>query len=114
MVGCQAKWYARLFQKGSITRSLFPVFQMFQRYVESRIHSLDWRNFRERKGKNNSTSGFLENGGLAIFVTISQNGISQIKLLPNVHNPLVIQFVTGMANIRDVIPYPRTPRSADF
>ena len=25
-----------------------------------------------------------------------------------------IQFVTGMANIRDVIPYPRTPRSADF
>jgi len=25
-----------------------------------------------------------------------------------------IQFVTGMANIRDVIAYPRTPRSADF
>ena len=25
-----------------------------------------------------------------------------------------VQFVTGMANIRDVIPYPRTPRSADF
>jgi len=25
-----------------------------------------------------------------------------------------IQFITGMANIRDVIPYPRTPRSADF
>ncbi|MBN2583724.1 MAG: asparagine--tRNA ligase [Planctomycetes bacterium] len=25
-----------------------------------------------------------------------------------------IQFATGMANIRDVIPYPRTPRSADF
>ncbi len=25
-----------------------------------------------------------------------------------------IQFVTGMANIRDVIPYPRTPRNADF
>jgi len=25
-----------------------------------------------------------------------------------------IQFVTGMANIRDVIPYPRTPRSAEF
>jgi len=25
-----------------------------------------------------------------------------------------IQFVTGMANIRDVIPFPRTPRNADF
>jgi len=25
-----------------------------------------------------------------------------------------IQFATGMANIRDVIPFPRTPRSADF
>ncbi|MBM3998602.1 MAG: asparagine--tRNA ligase [Planctomycetes bacterium] len=26
----------------------------------------------------------------------------------------VIQFLTGMANIRDVIPFPRTPGSADF
>ena len=25
-----------------------------------------------------------------------------------------VQFCTGMANIRDVIPYPRTPRSAEF
>ncbi|MFP3938318.1 MAG: asparagine--tRNA ligase [Phycisphaerae bacterium] len=25
-----------------------------------------------------------------------------------------LQFVTGMANIRDVIPFPRTPRSAEF
>ncbi|MFH2005908.1 MAG: asparagine--tRNA ligase [bacterium] len=25
-----------------------------------------------------------------------------------------VQFVTGMANIRDVIPFPRTPRSADY
>ena len=25
-----------------------------------------------------------------------------------------LQFVSGMANIRDVIPYPRTPRSAEF
>jgi len=25
-----------------------------------------------------------------------------------------VQFVTGMANIRDVIPFPRTPKSADF
>jgi len=25
-----------------------------------------------------------------------------------------IQFITGMANIRDVIPFPRTPGSADF
>ena len=25
-----------------------------------------------------------------------------------------VQFVTGMANIRDVIPYPRVPRSAEF
>lgn len=26
----------------------------------------------------------------------------------------MVQFVTGMANIRDVIPFPRTPGSADF
>jgi asparaginyl-tRNA synthetase len=26
----------------------------------------------------------------------------------------VVQFVTGMANIRDVIPFPRAPRSAEF
>ena len=26
----------------------------------------------------------------------------------------VIQFITGMGNIRDVIPYPRTPGSAEF
>jgi len=26
----------------------------------------------------------------------------------------VVQFVTGMANIRDVIPYPRAPKSAEF
>ena len=26
----------------------------------------------------------------------------------------VMQFVTGMANIRDVIPFPRTPGNADF
>jgi len=25
-----------------------------------------------------------------------------------------IQFATGMANIRDVIPFPRTPKSAEF
>ncbi len=25
-----------------------------------------------------------------------------------------VQFVTGMANIRDVIPFPRTPGNADF
>ena len=25
-----------------------------------------------------------------------------------------VQFCTGMANIRDVIPYPRAPRSAEF
>jgi len=25
-----------------------------------------------------------------------------------------VQFVTGMANIRDVIPFPRAPKSADF
>ncbi len=25
-----------------------------------------------------------------------------------------IQFITGMANIRDVIPYPRTPKNADM
>ncbi len=26
----------------------------------------------------------------------------------------IVQFVTGMANIRDVIPFPRTPKSAEF
>ena len=26
----------------------------------------------------------------------------------------VLQFVTGMTNIRDVIPFPRTPGNADF
>ena len=26
----------------------------------------------------------------------------------------LVQFVTGMGNIRDVIPYPRTPQNADF
>lgn len=26
----------------------------------------------------------------------------------------MVQFVTGMANIRDVIPFPRTPRNAEF
>jgi len=26
----------------------------------------------------------------------------------------VLQFITGLANIRDVIPFPRTPKSAEF
>ncbi|NMA22893.1 MAG: hypothetical protein GX938_05230, partial [Spirochaetales bacterium] len=26
----------------------------------------------------------------------------------------LVQYVTGMGNIRDVIPFPRAPRSADF
>jgi asparaginyl-tRNA synthetase len=26
----------------------------------------------------------------------------------------VVQFMTGMANIRDVIPFPRVPGSAEF
>jgi asparaginyl-tRNA synthetase len=26
----------------------------------------------------------------------------------------LVQFITGMANIRDVIPFPRTPGSAEF
>ena len=26
----------------------------------------------------------------------------------------LVQFMTGMANIRDVIPFPRTPESAEF
>ncbi len=26
----------------------------------------------------------------------------------------MVQFVTGMGNIRDVIPYPRYPKSAEF
>jgi asparaginyl-tRNA synthetase len=26
----------------------------------------------------------------------------------------MVQFITGMSNIRDVIPFPRTPGSADF
>ena len=26
----------------------------------------------------------------------------------------LVQFTTGMSNIRDVIPFPRTPQNADF
>ena len=26
----------------------------------------------------------------------------------------LVQFATGMGNIRDVIPFPRTPQNADF
>ena len=26
----------------------------------------------------------------------------------------LVQYATGMANIRDVIPFPRAPRQADF
>ncbi|HRJ16801.1 MAG TPA: asparagine--tRNA ligase, partial [Saprospiraceae bacterium] len=26
----------------------------------------------------------------------------------------MVQFITGMSNIRDVIPFPRTPKSAEF
>ncbi len=26
----------------------------------------------------------------------------------------VVQFITGMQNIRDVIPFPRTPGAAEF
>jgi len=26
----------------------------------------------------------------------------------------LMMFVTGMTNIRDVIPFPRTPKNADF
>ena len=26
----------------------------------------------------------------------------------------IVQFITGMGNIRDVIPFPRTPGNADF
>jgi asparaginyl-tRNA synthetase len=26
----------------------------------------------------------------------------------------MIMYVTGMSNIRDVLPFPRTPKSADF
>ena len=26
----------------------------------------------------------------------------------------IVQFVTGMTNIRDVIPFPRTPKNAEF
>ena len=26
----------------------------------------------------------------------------------------MVRFCTGMGNIRDVIPYPRTPQSAEF
>ena len=26
----------------------------------------------------------------------------------------IILLITGMANIRDVIPFPRTPKNADF
>jgi len=26
----------------------------------------------------------------------------------------IVQFITGMGNIRDVIPFPRAPKSAEF
>jgi asparaginyl-tRNA synthetase len=26
----------------------------------------------------------------------------------------MVMYVTGMSNIRDVLPFPRTPKSADF
>ena len=26
----------------------------------------------------------------------------------------IIMYMTGMANIRDVVPFPRTPRNAEF
>jgi len=26
----------------------------------------------------------------------------------------LVQYATGMGNIRDVIPYPRTPQNAEF
>ena len=26
----------------------------------------------------------------------------------------LVQFITGMSNIRDVIPFPRTPKNAEF
>ena len=26
----------------------------------------------------------------------------------------IIMYMTGMANIRDVLPFPRTPKSAEF
>jgi asparaginyl-tRNA synthetase len=26
----------------------------------------------------------------------------------------LVQFMTGMANIRDIIPFPRTPQNAEF
>jgi len=26
----------------------------------------------------------------------------------------MVQFITGMSNIRDVIPFPRTPKNAEF
>jgi asparaginyl-tRNA synthetase len=26
----------------------------------------------------------------------------------------IIMYITGVSNIRDVLPYPRTPKSADF
>ncbi|WP_314847720.1 amino acid--tRNA ligase-related protein, partial [Treponema lecithinolyticum] len=26
----------------------------------------------------------------------------------------LLRYVTGMANLRDVIPFPRTPKSAEF
>ena len=29
-------------------------------------------------------------------------------------NIICVMYLTGMGNIRDVIPFPRTPRNADF
>ena len=43
-------------------------------------------------------------------------GLSRFEVLPGfgLGFERIIQFMTGMANIRDVIPFPRTPGQAEF
>ena len=47
----------------------------------------------------------FEAGGILLQCIHSGFGMGTERLL---------RFITGMDNIRDVIPYPRTPRSAEF
>ena len=53
---------------------------------------------------------------LAQTLVLQSDGGGKVNAFPKPILGLerVVQFITGMANIRDVIPFPRTPGNADF
>ena len=61
----------------------------------------------------NESHGYLDEKELWWYLDLSKFGTA-------VHSGFglgferMVQFVTGMGNIRDVIPYPRTPGNAEF